>query len=331
MPVLTTFVRANQEFGDRFVVVGIDQREAGSIDAIRRLVALHPGNASRKADLLPVLVAESGKAETYQAYRPRRLGDMLLLDPAGTVVADGDLAFEELKTVLERMERSVARLSDGLARAKTAGEVESGIVGLAGVGALAADAAMERFAAACPPTLAPFVSAALARIGRHDLLVAALSMKEAPRRKAALLAWAERPSREGVDALLDFAERKGTSPEEARLAFQAAVASDPGRADLVVRLEAVIRRADIPGRAACMTLLGRIGTARAKERLVAALAADAGKAVRVAAAGALGAIGGADARQALERAVAEDKAEEVKVAARKALETLAEPRPPAGK
>ena len=331
MPKLSKFVRDNADLAERFLVVGVGGEGTTVADVRARVLAKKPPEPFT-VDVLPVLLVENERLAMTTAYDPGALGEKVLLDPNGDVVAWGDAATERLTAELRTLRGRVERETAALAEAKSPGEVEHALGALLGLGLPPADAAAEAFARDCPIALAKTALGVLAERGRGDVLLPdQLSGKDAKRRAVALDAMTAHPRPAFTTPLLAHAARKDVKPDEARLALAAVVGAAPDHPELLARLEQVIKRGDIPARAACLSLLVGVRTPAAKERLLRALLEDPGRVVRVAAARALVSFGGDDVRKALEKVAAEDKIEEVKVAAKKALDQLAKQPPAAPK
>ncbi len=332
MPKLARFVRDNADLAERFLVVGVHQKGGGSIPEIRATVAAKEAISERlKTELLPVVVLDEEQG-MFLRYDPQGLGDTVLLDPAGRVVAVDEGAVTALRTRLAELRDRVAALVSRLGQAKAPADVATLLADLCNSGTVAGDAAAERYVLDCPPALAAIALQTMAQQGRPAPVVAALRHKDAKRRRAAVAVTLDHPSREWVAPLLELAGKKGNA-EEAHAALRAAHASGPEDASVESLVLDLSARGDIPMRAVCVELLGKIGSPFAKDRLLALLPKDNSPKVRAAAAAALAALGGDAAVAALQRSASEDKADSVRAAARQALDALASkaPAPAPGK
>ena len=322
MPKLAEFVRDNADLAERFVVVGVHWSEAASLAAVRASVAAQAAKVERlKAELVPVVVLDEEQG-MFLRYAPEGLGDMVLIDPSGVVAAVDEGALVTLRTRLANLRDGVADLVARLGQAKAPADVATLLADLCASGLEAGEAAAERYVLDCPPALAPVALETMAQQGRPAPVVAALRHKDAKRRKAAVAVTVEHRSPEWVAPLLELVAKKGNA-EETYAVLRAALASGPADADVEARVLDLSARGDIPMRAVCVELLGKIGSRFAKERLLAVLPKDNSPRVRAAAVLALAALGGDDVAEALRRSASEDKVETVRAAALKALESLA--------
>jgi hypothetical protein len=274
-------------------------------------------------DLPRVVVIDGEKHGAFQWYRPGKIGEMVLLDPQGEVAAVGEEALSRLREEVDALRAAVDAATARLEAAVSDAEIGTALAALLDLGLDKANAAAERYVATCPLARAGAALEAMAARGRPDVVVAALRHDDAKRRRLAVDLAMRHPAPEFATALLEIAAAPKVPGADLCLVLRAAHASDPANPDLERRLLELGRKADTSVRVCALELCGRLGTAPAKEQLLAVLAKDASKSARVAAAGALASVPGDDVAEALRRAAEGDKVDAVRAAARKALEARA--------
>lgn len=327
MPKLSAFVREHAELDERFVVVGIHQRGPESLAAATAAaLARGAGSPFGPVDLLPVLVLDGDAPAMFDRYDPDGLGDMVLLDPQGTVAFVGDGSLAHLAAQLASMRAQASDVATALGAATDAAGVAARVAELCAMDLELADAKAARYAADAPLALALAAIEALAREGRVALLGEVLSHKEAKRRLALLDVLARHPAPSLASRLLESAAHKPAGAAERCAALRAALAADPEHSGLETQLLDMSKSGDTPLRTCAIDLLGRLATPAAVERLAWLLARDLSKPIRLAAIQALTAIGDEPSRAALRRAAADDKIDSVRAAAQAALDALAAPR-----
>ena len=325
MPKLAEFARVNADLGERFLIVGVHQPGTASIDEVRKQSLARQARFEGLVNpgLLPVLVLDADSGGMFHRYEPKTLGDMVLLDPRGTVISVGKEAFDQLEHDVGVLRQSVSALVDRLDRTKVASEASAALSDLLDVGVTMSDAAVDRFVASCPASVAPAVFETMARHGRSDVVLGAIRDKDAKRRRAAFDAMIAAPSQVWARPLLDFTAEKGVGRDDVCLALRAACAAAPALPAIEARVTELSSKGEQPVRAYCLDLLGTLGTPTAKQRLLVVLAGETWRGARLAAALALARIGGDDVVKALERAATEDKIDTVRAAARQALDSIA--------
>lgn len=323
MPKLAALAIDNADLAERFLVVGVHQKGPASLEAVRRsaLARFAAYDGPDQGRLLPVNVLDADSGGLFHGFAPK-LGDMVLLDPKGTVVAVGASAFEKVRRDLQAIRRQVSELAARLEQAKVGRDAAEAIGELLDLGLTMADDTARRYAARCPTPVAASMLEALGRRGHTDVVLTAMRDSDPKRRKAAFEAMAAAPAAAFIDPLLAFTAQKKVPADEVCLALRAACAFTPPLPAVEARVTELSRKADPPVRSCALELLGKLGTPSARQHLLDVLAKDEWRGARIAAAVALGKLGGDDAVQALERAVAEDKIDTVRAAAKQALAAL---------
>ncbi len=308
-------------------MIAVHQQGPANLAEVRAAVAAASARMSAlgadvRAELPPTVVLDDASGRLFQGFTPKALGDMVLLDPLGAVVATGPDAASRLESSLAALRRDVRGRIDALQAAKDAGKVEAALTALLAIDLRPATEAASRYAAACPPALAPGVLATMLRAGRLDAVVDALGGADAKRRRVAIEVATAAPDPGVADALARAAARPKLPADEAYAALRALVRCAPTHPALESLAIELSKRAETPSRVRGLELLGQIATPGAKAHVLSVLRGDGGKVARSAAATALGAIGGADVPEILRKVAAEDRVPEVRAAAQKALDAL---------
>ena len=324
MPKLTEFDRANAGLQERFLIVGVQQKGPKSLDEARQgaLTLQAKLRGLRKEGVLPVLVLDADSGGLFTRFDPDGLGDMVLLDPRGTVAAVGEEAFVTLQRVLGDLRTRVSALSGRMEHATAPSEAGTAVGELCDLQVSSADAAVEHFVVSCPASLAQAAFEALLSRGRTAMVLGAMRDEDPKRRRAASGAFCVAPRPECAGPLLEIAAQKKLSPEDLCLALRAACACGPTLAEVEARVTDLAKKGDQAVRSCCLDLLGTLGTPSSKQLLLAVLQGDTWRGARLAAALALARVGGDDVVKALQRAASEDKIDTVRAAARQALEIL---------
>jgi hypothetical protein len=323
MPKLSAFARANAELAERFVIVGVHQRGPSSLaQAAAAATARGTGSPFGPVDLPSVLTLDGDPPAMFDRYDPDGLGDMVLLDPRGTVAQVGADALLHLATRLASLRETVDAAAARLAAATDPASVTAGIAALCALDLELADAAAARVAAEAPLALAPAAFDALGAAGRGGLLGDVLSHREAKRRLVLLETLQRHPAPSLASRLLETAADKRTGPAERCAALRATHAAAPDHEHLESLLLETGKTGDAPLRTCSIELLGKLATPAAVERLAWLLAKDVSKPIRLAAIQALASVGNDVARAALTKAASDDKVESVRAAAQAALASL---------
>jgi hypothetical protein len=209
MPKLAAFAIDNAALAERFLIVGVHQKGPESLEAVRRsaLARFAAYDGPDKGRLLPVNVLDADSGGLFHGFAPK-LGDMVLLDPKGTVVAVGASAFEKVRRDLQAIRRQVSELAARLEQAKVGRDAAEAIGELLDLGLAMADDTARRYAARCPTPVAASMLEALGRRGHTDVVLAAMEDPDPKRRKAAFEAMAAAPAAAFVDPLLAFTAQK---------------------------------------------------------------------------------------------------------------------------
>lgn len=320
-------MRTYEDLGEAFLVIAVHQKGPANLAEVRAAVAAADARVSAlgselRAALPPTVVLDDKSGALFQGFAPKALGDMVLLDSSGAVVASGAEAESRLRETLAALRRDVTARTGALQAAKDPAKVKAALVALLECDLHVAAEAANRFAAACPPALAPAVLTTMVRAGRCDALVEALDAADAKRRRVAIEVATAEPRPDLADALARAAGRSKLSADEAYAALRALALCAPAHPALEGLAIELSKRAETPSRVRGLELLGRIATPGAKAQVLAVLRSDAGKVARAAAATALGVIGGDDVPEILRKVAADDRVPEVRAAAQKALDAL---------
>ncbi|MCP5065740.1 MAG: hypothetical protein GY946_04165 [bacterium] len=326
MPKLDKLARSYSDLADRFHVIGIHEPAPGeSLSALKAAASEVARKFELTSGLLPDMVLDEEQG-MFATYNPDGLGDTVLLDDRGIVIACGDAAVGELRRRLDAVRSAVATARGNLQTASSAGSVETAIRELYALELSAANAAVDEFLSSCnKKTAGPTLTAILTHGGPAGLELLGGSRgltSEDKKRRDAVLSVLETAPQPGFTYMLRalMATPKLGSKPLCR-ALTTLVAGDPESTAVHSEVLARSEAKDTTVRRCAAEHLGTIGTPDARARLMEILAKDRSAPVRRHAVRGLAKFGDEEAKARITELSTADRAKSVRAVATKALAT----------
>ncbi|MGE0191397.1 MAG: HEAT repeat domain-containing protein [Planctomycetota bacterium] len=310
-------------WSDRMAIVGVHQFTAPTLDAVhdgfRTAAARIPRITTRLPDLL-VLDNQSGGWSGL--WDPDGLGDMVLVDPHGRVVARGKSCVDALKRKLDALQREFETNVAALRSATTREETEAAIGRVLGSELPRAERTLLELADTLPSEKCAPLYAALLDMGQSAPLVQALATGDRSQRDAAREVMRAKPRPQWTTHLLERARDGKLDVEEVVSLLELAIELADDRTPVEALLLDLTKGGSFSRRKHLIPLLGRLRTPGAKERLLSLLEKGGNPLLRRLAAEALPAWSDDDVRAALKAAAAKDRNDDVRAAAKEALAAI---------
>lgn len=317
-------MRSYNDVAERFEVFAIHEPdESLTLSGVIRASQALAARLQEPSTLLPNMLLDTDGG-MFHAYDPDGLGDKVLLDAAGTVIATGDNAVALLQSRLDSARHSRDDLGHALGVANSPDACDQAIRGLFALGLDSADRMVSGHLADCDvKVLGHVLSATLRHGGAAGVQMFGgpfgLSSDDRKRKDAALGVAEANPDPRLTPALLSVVRTPKMKAELICRALTAAVQGD-ARADVVIA--EVLQRSrekNTKVRRCAAELLGTIATEAAQARLFEILDDDRAASVRRHAIYGLAKLGGDEAKARLTAVGATEKAKSVREAAAKAL------------
>ncbi|MDJ0975112.1 MAG: HEAT repeat domain-containing protein [Planctomycetota bacterium] len=323
MPIVSEVERKYADVADQFHILAVhepvDVTLATIVEAARRVAA-----AFDRRVTVPSLLLLDKEEGMFHAYNPDGLGDMVLLDARGHVVAGGEAALEQLEAELRGVRARVTERVDRLEAATGPESTSAAVAGLYALGVDLAELAVAQFVERCANKQAHNVFEAVLRHGGDNgrglvLGSAGLRSSDAKRQAAVLDVVEANPSPAFAGPLLDVLEAPKRKADLICRILRVAVDCDAEAERVATVVLERSRDKNTKVRRCGAELLGRIASSEAFERLQAILAKDRAASVRRHAVMGLAHLGTDEAKALVEAASTGDKAKSVREAATKAL------------
>lgn len=279
MPKLVAMQRKYADLADRFKIIGVHEPEEGlSLSAVHRACIDVVVRLDRKLQLLEDMILDADEG-MFMTYDPDGLGDMVLLDERGVVIACGDAAKSTLVRRLEDMRASVARQQAALNAAKSEDEVREGVRALYELDLPSARAAVTEYLEGCTrKNVAWVVEAVLKHGGEGGLTLlggsAGLASEDKWRRDAVLEQLEANPQPGLTEVLSAFIETPRLKNKDLCRALTVMVKGDPTSRSVHRTVLRLSESRDTTIRRCAAELLGIVGTPKARARLLEILDKD---------------------------------------------------------